>query len=345
MMFDRRSALGALIALGAVAAGGCSNTVTDAVLQKDDGPVVRGISYIGISVSDIDRTAAYFTGAGGLHEVDRSDLRGVALDRIAGKKISAKTRTLRSNSGQIRLMQFDRPAAGSQAAGVVPVQGPGITHVCFQSPDSKPIFPKFVAAGARPLSRTGDLVQLRPDVPVKYAYLRDADGTMIEIEQLLLDNLPFDHRMRHVAIASLDIDRTIAFYTAVLGKAPRERRSNLVNKTLDVTANIDDLKLDVGWFQVGNLELEIWEYLNPAPIPAAEARPLEALGHNMIVFDVSDPAVALNRLEDAGGLRVAAPSAMDGGQIAFGRDPDGNLIGFFRPGSDGSAFSTHGLVY
>ena len=345
MMFDRRSALGALIALGAVAAGGCSNTVTDAVLQKDDGPVVRGISYIGISVSDIDRTAAYFTGAGGLHEVDRSDLRGVALDRIAGKKISAKTVTLRSNSGQIRLMQFDRPAAGAQAAGVVPVQGPGITHVCFQSPDSKPIFPKFVAAGARPLSRTGDLVQLRPDVPVKYAYLRDADGTMIEIEQLLLDNLPFDHRMRHVAIASLDIDRTIAFYTAVLGKAPRERRSNLVNKTLDVTANIDDLKLDVGWFQVGNLELEIWEYLNPAPIPAAEARPLEALGHNMIVFDVSDPAVALNRLEDAGGLRVAAPSAMDGGQIAFGRDPDGTLIGFFRPGSDGSAFSTHGLVY
>lgn len=345
MMFDRRSALGALIALGAVVAGGCSNTGTEAVLQADDGPVVRGISYIGISVSDIDRTAAYFSGAGGLIEVDRGDLRGVVLDRIAGKKINAKTRTLRSNNGQVRLMQFDRPAAGAQAAGVVPVQGPGITHVCFQSPDSKPIFPKFVAAGAKPLSRTGDLVQLRPDVPVKYAYLRDADGTMIEIEQLLIDNLTFDRRMRHVAIASLDIDRTVAFYAAVLGKAPRERRSNLVNKTLDVTANIDDLKLDVAWFQVGNLELEIWEYLNPAPIPAREARPLEALGHNMIVFDVSDPAAALKSLEDAGGFRVAGPSAMDGGQIALGRDPDGNLIGFFRPGSDASPFSTRGLVY
>lgn len=345
MMFDRRSALGALIAFGAVATGGCSSTAAEAALQADDGPVVRGISYIGIAVSNIDRTAAYFAGAGGLLEVDRSELRAIALDRIAGKKISAKTRTLRSNSGQIRLMQFDRPAAATQVAGVVPVQGPGITHVCFQSPDSKPIFPKFVAAGAKPLSRTGDLVQLRPDVPVKYAYLRDADGTMIEIEQLLIDNLTFDHRMRHVAIASLDIDRTVAFYTAVLGKAPRERRSNLVNKTLDVTANIDNLKLDVAWFQVGNLELEIWEYLNPAPTPLAEARPLEALGHNMIVFDVSDPAAALQKLQDAGGLRVAAPSAMDGGQIAFGRDPDGNLIGFFRPGSDASPFSTRGLVY
>lgn len=345
MLFSRRRALGAFIYLGAVVTGSCSSTSSDAITLGADGPVVRGISYIGISVSDIERTAAYFTGAGGLIEVDRSDLRGVALDRIAGKSVSGKTRTLRSNSGQIRLMQFDRPTAAARAAGVVPVQGPGITHVCFQSPDSKPIFPKFVAAGAKPLSRTGDLVQLRPDVPVKYAYLRDADGTMIEIEQLLLENLTFDHRMRHVAIASLDIDRTVAFYTAVLGKAPRERRSNLVNKTLDVTASIDDLKLDVAWFQVGNLELEIWEYLNPVPMPATEARPLEALGHNMIVFDVSNTAVALQRLQDAGGLRVASPSPIDGGEIAFGRDPDGNLIGFFQPGSDGSPFSTRGLVY
>lgn len=310
-----------------------------------DGPLVKGISYIGISVSDIDRTAAYFKDAGGLLEVDHSDLHGAALDRIAGKDVSARTRTLRSNSGQIRLMQFERPSAAARAAGIVPVQGPGITHVCFQSPDNKPIFPKFVAAGAKPLSRTGDLVQLRPDVPVKYAYLRDWDATMIEIEQLLLENLAFDHRMRHVAIAAVDIDRTVAFFTKVLGKAPRERRSNLVNKTLDTTANLDDLKLDVAWFQVGNLELEIWQYLNPAPKPASKARPLEALGHNMIVFEVSDPAAALMKLQEAGGVRVSAPSSMDGGEIAFGRDPDGNLIGLFRPGSDSSPFAVHGLVY
>lgn len=345
MMRSRRGALGALLGLGVVAAGSCSTIVADPTPAPYGGPVIRGISYVGISVSDVDRTADYFANAGGLIEVERSDLHGIALDRIAGKKVSAKTRTLRSNSGQIRLMQFDRPAAAARAASIVPVQGPGITHVCFQAPDSKPIFPKFVAAGAKPLSRTGDLVQLRPDVPVKYAYLRDADGTMIEIEHLMLDNLKFDRRMRHVAIASLDIDRTVAFYSAVLGKAPRERRSNLVNKTLDVTADLADLKLDVAWFQVGNLELEIWEYLNPAPKPAIQPRPLEALGHNMIVFEASDPAVALRNLRDAGGVQVAAPSPVDGGQIAFGRDPDGNLIGFFRPGSEDSPFSTHGLVY
>jgi len=344
MLLSRRETLGALVSLGAVGAGSCTSSGSDAKPLSDDGPVIRGISYTGISVSDIDRTAAYFM-TGGLLELDRNDLKGGVLSEIAGKKVSAKTRTLRSRNGQVRLMQFDQPTALARGAGIVPVQGPGITHVCFQSPDSKPIFPRFVAAGARPLSRTGDLVQLRPDVPVKYAYLRDADGVMIEIEQLLLDNLPFELRMRHVAIASLDIDRAVAFYTAVLGKAPRERRSNLVNKTLDITADLDDMKLDVGWFQVGNLELEIWEYLNPAPRPSTEPRPLEALGHNMIVFDVSDPAAALQRLQAGGGARVSGPSQMDGGEIAFGRDPDGNLLGFFRPGSDSSPFSTRGLVY
>lgn len=344
MLLNRRETLGVLMSLGAIGASGCASSGSVSKSLVDNGPVVRGISYTGISVSNIDRSAAYFIG-GGLLEVERSDLQGGVLNAIAGKKVSAKTRTLRSSSGQVRLMQFDQPAATARSAGIVPVQGPGITHVCFQSPDSKPIFPRFVAVGARPLSRTGDLVQLRPDVPVRYAYLRDSDGVMIEIEQLLLDNLPFEHRMRHVAIASLDIDRAVAFYASVLGKAPRERRSNLVNKTLDITANVDDLKLDVAWFQVGNLELEIWEYLNPAPKPSAEPRPLEALGHNMIVFDVTDPAAALQRLQDAGGARVSAPSRMDGGEIAFGRDPDGNLLGFFRPGSDSSAFSTRGLVY
>lgn len=345
MLFSRRRLLGSAMCAGAMLAAGCAASGPDTPRPVEDGPVVKGISYIGISVSDLDRSAAYFATGGGLPEVDRSDLQAGVLDRIAGKKVRAKTRTFRSNTGQIRLMQFDRPAAAARSAGIVPVQGPGITHVCFQSPNSKPIFPGFVAAGAKPLSRTGDLVQLRPDVPVRYAYLRDADGVMIEIEQLLVDNLTFNHRMRHVAIASPDIDRAVAFYGAVLGKAPRERRSNLVNPTLDITADLDGLKLDVAWFQVGNLEFEIWEYLNPAPKPATEPRPLEALGHNMIVFDVTDPAAALDRLESAGGARVSKPSAMDGGEIAFGRDPDGNLLGFFRPGPGESAFSTRGLVY
>ena len=156
MLFSRREALSTILGLGAVVASSCTSSSSGAAPILADGPVVRGISYVGISVSDIDKTTAYFAAGAGLVEVDRSVLRAGVLDRIAGKNVEAQTRTLRSNSGQIRLMQFAQPAPAARSAGIVPVQGPGITHVCFQSPDEKPIFPKFVAAGARPLSRTGD---------------------------------------------------------------------------------------------------------------------------------------------------------------------------------------------
>jgi catechol 2,3-dioxygenase-like lactoylglutathione lyase family enzyme len=345
MLFSRRGALAAAILFAAAMGGGCASQSAETGSANADEPIVRGISYVGVSVSDLDKAASFFTAAGGLIEVDRSDIRSGALDRIAGKRVAARTRTFRSSSGQLRLMEFSEPAPDARAAGYVPVQGPGITHVCFQSPDAKPIFPRYVAAGARPVSRTGDLVQLRPDVPVKYGYLRDGDGTMIEVEQLMLDNLPFEHRMRHVAIASPDIDRVVGFYAALLGKAPRERRSGLVNPTLDLTADLDDVKLDAAWFAVGNLELEIWEFVNPAPSPPTTPRPLEAYGHNMIVFDVTDAAAAMQAAQAAGGVRLTGPSKMDGGTIAFARDPDGNLIGFFEPGSAASPFSTQGLAY
>lgn len=317
----------ALILLGACA--GAGPKVTGAAVTT--GPLVRGVAYVGQSVGDIDKTTAYYSSTAGLAVVAESKLTGSRmLDALAGKQIAVQTRLLRGSTGQIRLMQFKGPSATAKAAGIVPVQGPGITHVCHQSPDDRPLFQKFVAAGAKPVSRTGDLVQLRSDVPVRYAYLRDRDGTMMETEQLMRENLPWTYRMRHVALAVADINRTVSFYTKLLGHEPREGRSNLMSKNLDVTGNLDNLKLNVAWFSIRNLELEVWQYVSH-PMPAVNPpRPLEALGYNMIVLDVSSAELAAEKLVEAGGKLEAKPAAMDGGRMAFGRDPDGNLLGLFQ---------------
>lgn len=322
----RRLAGAALMLMAACAAPVETTSRTD-----DLGPLVRGVAYVGQSVSDIDRTSAYYKTTAELSVVAQSDLSGSrALQTIAGKKISVETRLLRGDTGQIRLMQFKSSSAAAKAAGIVPVQGPGITHVCHQSPDDKPLFAKFLAAGAKPVSRTGDLVQLRADVPVRYGYARDPDGTMMEAEQIMREGLTWSYRMRHVAVVVADIDRTVAFYTALLGHEPRERRSNLMSKNLDVTGDLDNLKLNVAWFNINNLELEVWQYLNH-PMPAVTPpRPLEALGYNMIVLDVSNADLAAAKLVEAGGKLEVKPTAMDGGRMAFGRDPDGNLLGLFQ---------------
>jgi catechol 2,3-dioxygenase-like lactoylglutathione lyase family enzyme len=309
----------------------CAAPAKPAADAAPDGPLVRGIAYVGQSVSDIEKSTAYYRATAALTVVAEGRLSGAkTLQSVAGKQVSVETRLLRGSTGQIRLMQFKSPSAAAKAAGIVPVQGPGITHVCHQSPDDKPLFAKFVAAGAKPVSRTGDLVQLRPDVPVRYAYLRDPDGTMSETEQIMRENLPWTYRMRHVAIVVADIDRTVAFYTALLAREPRERRSNLVNKTLDVTGDLDNVKLDVAWYNLNNLELEVWEYLSHPVTTPTKPRPLEALGYNMIVLDVLDADRAAAKLVEAGGKLEMKAAAMDGGRMAFGRDPDGNLLGLFQ---------------
>jgi catechol 2,3-dioxygenase-like lactoylglutathione lyase family enzyme len=321
----------------------CAGPAKPMEVAVPEGPLVRGIAYVGQSVSDIDRTTAFYQSAAALSVVDeREPGAAAALRAVAGSAINVETRLLRGATGQIRLMQFKSPSAAAKTAGIVPVQGPGITHVCHQSPDDKGLFAKFVATGAKPVSRTGELVQLRPDVPVRYAYLRDQDGTMFETEQLVIPGLTWTYRMRHVAIVVADIDRTVAFYTALLGREPRERRSNLVNKTLDITADLDNLKLDVAWYNLNNLELEIWEYLNHPVATPTTPRPLEALGYNMIVLDVSNADLAAAKLVEAGGALVAKAAPMDGGRMAFGRDPDGNLIGLFEIDA-ASPYSATGL--
>jgi predicted enzyme related to lactoylglutathione lyase len=48
----------------------------------------------------------------------------------------------------------------------------------------------------------------------------------------------------------------------------------------------------------------------------------------MIVFEVADLQAARESLLAAGGTTVTDVAPMDGGSIFFGRDPDGNLLGF-----------------
>lgn len=339
MTFSKRTFT--IAALSVLAACALPPASVDSVAASE-GPLVRGVSYVGISVSDLDRSAAFYGSSTGMTEVDRTPIaQNSTLDGIAeGKGVVAETRLLRGGNAQIRLMQFKNPSAAARMTGPMPVQGVGITHVCHQSPAARPLYPRFLEAGAKPVTRGGQPIRLVAEVPWRYAYARDADGIMFENEIVEADPPPpYDHRVSHVAIATADIERTVKFYSELLGREPRERRYNLARPTLDQVADLDGVKLDVAWYTIGNLELEIWQYLSPAPAPLATPRPIEALGYSMIVLDVSDVAAAEALLVAAGGKSEGKPVAMDGGRVAFGRDPDGNLIGL-QSVSSASIFSS-----
>jgi catechol 2,3-dioxygenase-like lactoylglutathione lyase family enzyme len=152
---NRRS----FVAMAALAFAACASpAATDgpaaapqASPAEYSGPLVRGVAWVGIAVTDLDRSTAFYQQATSLKVVDETPIRGnAALNAVAGRRgLEARTRLLRGTNAQLRLMQFSSPSKAARAAGVVPVNGPGITHVCHQSPDDRPIFPKPAASPCR----------------------------------------------------------------------------------------------------------------------------------------------------------------------------------------------------
>lgn len=309
--------------------------------------VIRGVNFIGVTVDDLDAAEAYYKAGVEAETIADSPIEaGTVLAELAMGDGTAQTRLIRRTNAQLRLMAFSSRPEASKQIGVVPVQGPGIAHVCFQVAEETDSYNRILKAGAKHIGHR-DLVHLSDDNPVGYGYVTDPSGIITEIEQVDLAklNLPQTpkntRRVRHVSLATPNLERLMDFYSAFLGgQEPRHVGSwiNVSGETVDKVSGLKDSKIEMAWFQLRNLEIEMFQYhSHPTKLPA-KPRPVDAPGYNMIVFDVADIASARKRLVDAGGTIVSKVGTLDGGQILFGRDPDGNLIGLQKlPAS--SAFS------
>lgn len=328
-----RARAAALLLILATAACGQSGPRT---LEKPD-PIIRGINFVGLTVPDLDAAQSYYSAAVETEVVENTRLE-------AGNPMSAlhpegdgaaQTRLLRRTNAQVRLFAFDKPSEEGRSISAVPVYGPGIAHICFQVADETHAHQRILAAGAVPVG-SRELVQLNKRNPVRYGYVKDPNGVITEIEQIDVAKLDLPKppknlfRIRHVSLATPDIDRLIAFYSAFLGGQEPRRVGNWFNvsgEAIDKVSGQPGSKVEMAWFQLRNLEIEIFQYHSHSTKLPAKSRPLDAPGYNMIVFDVSDIAEAKRRLLTAGGRIVTDMGPLDGGKIIFGRDPDGNLIG------------------
>lgn len=297
-----------------------------------------GVNYVGLTVADIDASSDYYTSAFAVEALGEGDLAiGDLPEGLAPAEVSAvRTVLMRSTNAQLRLMSFAgedyQPPKGVEA---VPVQGPGIMHVCFQAKQETNIYTNALAAGARPIGAK-ELVQLSDRNPVRYGYIMDGQGIITEVEEVDVAQLDLpeppkhDYRMRHVALATPDVETMASFYSALLGGQPPRRIGRWIHLSGDKADQVSGLpgsEIEMAWFQLRNLEIEIAQYHSHATTRPEEARPIDAPGYNMIVFDVADVDRARARLIEAGGELVGESAALDGARIVFGRDPDGNLLG------------------
>jgi catechol 2,3-dioxygenase-like lactoylglutathione lyase family enzyme len=297
------------------------------VAQSLEGRPHLGMHHAAITVSDIDATVAFYSKAVPYKVVKRYKVSASVFPKsILGKRHkTVEIALVEMPTGFIQLMDFEpgKPAAPNPR----PVIGPGYTHICFQSSSKDPAILRFMAAGLDVISRFG-----KPDgvdiggYGVRYAYGRDPDGIMIENESLDAPKRTDASWITHIANTAHNRDNMLAFYEKLLGHKAHRTIEQENRPRLDDVANIDNLAIKGGWFNVGNMEIEVWEYSRPkTPAPAGK-RKLDEIGYNAFALEVTDLKVEQARLRKLG-IELAGPVVKLGGwKVQYGYDPEGNLF-------------------
>jgi catechol 2,3-dioxygenase-like lactoylglutathione lyase family enzyme len=117
-------------------------------------------------------------------------------------------------------------------------------------------------------------------------------------------------RIDHIELVTADTERTVRFYTEVLGFKVRSR--------FTVPGGLELVYLDLGGTTV-----ELMTYTEMKPAPRVEG---EHLGYRMMALEVDDMQRALDELKAKGIEPSWGPMVRPSYARAEIRDPDGNSI-------------------
>ncbi|MGI9300765.1 MAG: VOC family protein, partial [Luminiphilus sp.] len=148
---------------------------------------VVGINHIGLSVSNLDASLAFYTKGTGAGIARSKRKINQNAERAGGLNSTVRAReVLTFPNGYLEVTEYE--GAGRDTVQL-PVKGPGLTHVCYQSPSTDDIYGRLVEQGATSVTRGSEPVHLLGQ-GVYYAYARDHDGVMFETEHL--NRAPFE---------------------------------------------------------------------------------------------------------------------------------------------------------
>jgi catechol 2,3-dioxygenase-like lactoylglutathione lyase family enzyme len=289
--------------------------------------MIKGIHHIGISVANIAESISFFKGATTLTCHSNSGFSGAGL----AETTPVDAAVLKGPNCYLELMQFDSSVQGDTLG--IPVEGPGVTHICFQSPAELKMYNMFTSQHAIPVTRGTGPVDLG-GYGVHYAYLRNSDQTMFEVEQIDKPQFEGPVWIAHVALVSHDIDRLVDFYSKMFAIEPYRRANKVVGPRIEEVTNLDNVRVRAAWFNIGNMVLEIWEYVNPVTPDTGAARSFESLGYNKYAFEVADLDSEMIRLEAMGVSFTGDILKTPTGYEAYATDPDGNCFSLLQVGDN-----------
>lgn len=331
-LFRVRLSPATALLLAALVLGGALAPLLHAQARRV-GPVV-------ITVSDLDRAAAFYSEVLTFEKVAGSDHEelGDALEHTTGV-FGAHTRSVRLRLGaeEIELVEFITPEGAPFPAGTRS-NDRWFQHIAIVVSDMAAAYERLRAHHVRHASTAPQrLPDWNPNAGgIEAFYFRDPDGHHLEVIHFPADK--GDPRWQqpagrlflgidHTAIVVRDTEKSFAFYRETLGLkvaggadnygTEQEHLNNVFGAHLRITA----LRAP------GGPGIEFLEYLAPTdgrPLPA-DARANDLLAWRTTVT-VADPSAVAAKLVQAGGRLVSVSNTVEKTAHLLIRDPDGHLI-------------------
>ena len=141
--------------------------------------MIKGFEHVGISVSNLDRSVAFYRDAFGMEVVAAKSFGGELYERLlALRGVKGRVATLEGHNLQIELFEFRIPEPGRGIANP-PLSELGISHFCLLVDD--------IDVEYQRLRERGVIFHSPPtgDEAAKAVFARDPDGNAFELIELL----------------------------------------------------------------------------------------------------------------------------------------------------------------
>jgi catechol 2,3-dioxygenase-like lactoylglutathione lyase family enzyme len=141
--------------------------------------IVQRLDHIAVTVSDMERSLAFYTNVLGLQEAERHLLEGETISTMAGKPgVVMQVVRLRTPDGSRVLLDLQQYISPKGTVSNAQLGMANHSHFCFEVKDIQKAYRDLEAKGVSSVSAP---VTFGLEEPVTVVFLRDPDGFILEL--------------------------------------------------------------------------------------------------------------------------------------------------------------------